>query len=494
MRLRPLAFAALLAGCGGSSSTPPPPPAPPSVLVLPHASYVIDTHFTVDVSVSGCDAVTNVQLADGPRLLGSADSPPSSPVTFDIGKTQVDYHSAGIAAHLQLVATATCKNGASAASQAVGMAFLPADTVFPGSFAVSPLVLDTSAAGLFACQGSSVARLDLNGNTLQTSGSGLGFNCTAHGYPVRAGPNEIYWVEPGAGVARIDPASGGGTLVTLSSTAWNAGRIYFPPNGANPAVFFDAAGQSMLWLDRSNGQVLASGLPLAGLLDGEPGMGSTGLLVPEEKSDLSGTTVDLQVERFSPATGASAGATILANTAVGSLGTANVPALNLSPSGTSAYFVAGDTHQDIWACDSDKPCTDRSQGGGLIFKVTLPNGPYAIAQPVGSSVVAAGPGLVQFLDTSGTRVGNPITPTGNLSVYGIYPGAGSQFYVSSGDAAGNNTLELVLLSAPGAEAARVTLNTGALGWDLDDSGRPYVLVNGKLARLLTPDQYAAARQ
>ena len=111
-RLLGLALSAALASaCGGGGSTPPPAPSPPAVSVLPHASPTIDTHFDVDVEVSGCDSVKGVTLSDGQTVLVQADNPLPR-TTFTIPASQVNYKADGLAASLDLLATAECANGA----------------------------------------------------------------------------------------------------------------------------------------------------------------------------------------------------------------------------------------------------------------------------------------------------------------------------------------------------------------------------------------------
>ena len=198
---------------------------------------------------------------------------------------------------------------------------------------------------------------------------------------------------------------------------------------------------------------------------------------------------------FSASRRATAAADVVATVNVDQLGLATVPVLNLSPDGDTAYFIAGDANTELWACASigSAPCYDRGVGGQLVFKTTLPGGPYAIAQPLGNHLVVASAQQVLFTNPNGTPQGTATLPTGGLSVLNIVPGQGDQFYVLDGDRNGN-LLEVVMLVGPGQEAARFHVDTGAIGVDYDQSYTPYLLVNGTLSKLLSPDQYWAARQ
>ena len=491
MRLRVAALFAvalpLAVGCGGKSS-PPPPPQPPAVTVIPHASPAIDTHFDVDVQVSGCDSVTDVTLLDGQVALAEATNP--GPTTsFTIQASQVSYKTDGVAAKLALLAKATCANGASSTSPAAGELFLPAQQVFTGTFGFSQLSLDPDGNGLITCANNQVVRLGTDAVVKQSSGAALGFNCTSGGYVARDGPSEIYWLEPGTGVARLDQ-----NLNVLGTYPFSPGTAFLVTDPTVPAVILGSDQNSFIFLNRTNGQGIAQG-NLQGTLDGQPGVSSAGISFPEESGDTSGSLIYLQVERFDTSGNPLAAPNVIATINVGTLGTANIPVMNLSPGGDIAYFIAGDTANELWACSSQvaAPCYDQSTGGGQLFKVDLPGGPYSIAQQLGNHLVIAGPTEVQFANLSGTPEGNPTLPTGGLHVLGIYPGTGDEYYVLDGDSSGN-VLEVVMLKAPGEEAARFYINTGAFGMDLDANLTPYMLAFGKLAKLLTPDDYWRGRQ
>ncbi|MBS2030895.1 MAG: hypothetical protein JST54_23530 [Deltaproteobacteria bacterium] len=489
-RIAPLAAVALLLlqACGGGKSSPPPPPAPPAVTVIPHASPAIDTHFDVDVQVSGCDSVTSVTLMDGQATIGQATNPGPT-TTFTIQPQQVNFKADGIAAKLALLAKATCANGASNTSPAAGELFLPAQQVFTGTFGFAQLSLDPDGNGLITCANNQVVRLGTDATVKQSSGSGLGFNCTSAGFAARNGASEIYWLQPATGVARLQQ-----NLDVLQTYPFSPGQAFLVTDPTAPAVILGSDQNSFLFLDRTTGAGIAQG-NLKGTLDGQPGFGSVGFSFPEQSGDTSGSLIYLQVERFDTSGNPLANPNVIATISVGTLGTANIPVLNLSPAGDIAYFIAGDNANELWACSSEvtSPCYDQSTGGGQLFKVDLPGGPFSIAQQLGSHIVVAGPGEVQFTNLSGTPQGNPTLPTGGLRVLGVYPGQGDQFYVLNGDNQGN-VLEVVMLDAPGEEAARFYINTGAFGMDLDANLTPYMLAFGKLSKLLTPDQYWSARQ
>jgi hypothetical protein len=482
-----LVAVALVCGCGGSPK-PVPVPSPPVVQVIPAASVVVDTQFVVDVQTSSCDALKSVELDDGTRPLARVDSPSGTRVSFTVSRTGLDYARDGIEAHLDLHATAVCNNGAQDTSHGVGMVFMPAAQSFPGTLPLSGLNLDASGRSVIGCVGTSVERLGVDGAVMQSTGTSLGFNCTASGYLLRGGADELYWIEPGQNVARMS-----GSLRVTPGAVYNesVGAAFLGPSGG-PAVFFTRDASGMFWIDRATGQRLTPRLSLGGSIAGSSALASGTLLVPESSQPLGTSKVNLQVERWNTSTATSSGIAVLANVPVGALGTANVPPLNLSPDGSRAYFIAGASFNELWACDSDKPCFDRAQGGGLIFKASVTAGVFTIGAEVGSSVIAAGPGGVQFFDSSGQAMGQPIAPSGGLQILSVLPGVGGGFYILGGDTVGN-LLEVILLAGPGVEAARFHVDTGAIGFDTDAAGAPYLLVNGHLAQLLSADQYRLAR-
>ncbi len=147
--------------------------------------------------------------------------------------------------------------------------------------------------------------------------------------------------------------------------------------------------------------------------------------------------------------------------------------------------------------DDDEDCrraeSEQSQGGGLVYFQQLSGGPYTAAIPSGASLIAVGPSAAQFVDlTHGVPTGAPVLPTGGLSILSVVPGPAGSPYLLSGDNSGN-VLEVIILDSPAHEAARYTLDTGGFGFDLDATGRAYVL-QGALSSLLLPSDYALARQ
>jgi 23S rRNA (cytidine1920-2'-O)/16S rRNA (cytidine1409-2'-O)-methyltransferase len=99
------------------------------------------------------------------------------------------------------------------------------------------------------------------------------------------------------------------------------------------------------------------------------------------------------------------------------------------------------------------------------------------------------PSALAFLEPGGVLVAlvKPQFEAGRAEV-----DRGGGFYILGGDTVGN-LLEVILLAGPGVEAARFHVDTGAIGFDTDAAGAPYLLVNGHLAQLLSADQYRLAR-
>ena len=483
MRARAWAAAlAALSACGGGAPSQPLPPTPPGVQVLPATPVVVGTEFSVDVQVTGCADLESVTLTEHQSgvVLGTLQNPgPRS--TFTVAREQVPYAKLGIAATLDLIATAKCANGTSGLSSGVDQVFMPADALFTGSFPFTGLALDRDGSGLVACAGGAVVDLGTDGSVRATTGSGFG--CTASGYAIHDG-STVFWLEPGLGVARLDaqlrPAGGPYSL--------SPGQLLLPDDPSAPAVLFDAPGAHALLIDRSTGAAPTQ-LTLGGTLDGSAGLGTVGLSIPEQATNLAGTGIELKVERFNLTTGNATGVVTVATVPVDQYGLADIPALNLSADGNRAYFVSGAGFNDLWVCPADADCGSSPSA----LHASLPGGPYLSAQPLGQNIVVLGPQAVLFTDASGVPVGAPITPSGGLRVLGVYPGKPGQFFMLDGND-GGQLLELVMFSAPGVEAARFAVAGTPFGADVDQAGVPYLLFAGKLARLLTPDQYLAAQQ
>jgi hypothetical protein len=248
----------------------------------------------------------------------------------------------------------------------------------------------------------------------------------------------------------------------------------------------------MLWVDRGTGQE-SGPIALHGVPNGAPALTLHGLAVPEQLKNFDGT-FQLQVEFFDVSTGGQAQLAVLAQLNATWLGVIDVPPMALSADGNQAYFVGGTAGNEVYACGSGLPCVESSQGGGLIYKVTLPGGPYVTAVPLGASLFVASSRAAQFLDLAhGQPQGDVFAPTGGLSFQTVFNGPGGGFYVLSGDTQGH-TLELVEMASAAAEGARYHVDTGGFGVDFDGQARPWVLTGGKLVQLFTPQQYLTSRR
>lgn len=487
-----LALAAATSGCGAEPQAEP-GPIPPTVQVLPLSSRQADVKLIVDVVVagSGCKTISKLSLLDHQQLLGTIENADARS-RFEVPRNSIDYRLRGIAAALDLHATVVCDDGRTADSQGVAVQFLPVDETFTGTFATTVFSLDPSGQALVSCIDGKVVRLSVDGTPLQSTGTQLGFSCTQGGGLQRGSARELYWQEPSGKVARLKD-----DLTVLSQPAFTTQELYLPPEGSGFAVLLgqDSLLSGMQWLDRTTGAPFtASTIPIDGIPNGTPALGATGLVLPLYLANPDGSR-SLATQRFNLATGRALGSpTVLATLPGGQFGTAQVPRIWLSRDGTRAFFVAGETGSEVRACASDRSCASTGVGGGQIWTRTLTRGPYTAAIPINGLLFIAGPQGAEFVDqASGSPIANSaFAPTGGLSILSVLPGAGTAIYVLCGTADGTVT-EVVLLAAPGQEAARFGALTGSIGFDLDGTNRPYLL-DQKLVRLLLPSDYFAARQ
>jgi hypothetical protein len=476
--------------CACSKPPPPPPPPQPTVQVFPAASNVLDTQVQVDVQVDQCTNVQSVTLFDHQVSLGSLSNA-GARTTFVLHSTDIDYKDDGMAAALDLHATAVCINGQQGNSASAGMIFMPAQTVFPGAFNQTSFSIDPDGGSLVVCQtqNGQVQRLDTSANALQSTNVELGFQCSRSGYLVRGNPGELYWVEPNTAAARLND-----DLSVVQNYAFPVSSLYLPPSNINIAVMTGSGSNasSMAWVDRTTG-IISPQIAVDGIINGTPAYAQTGVVVPVYSEDTS-NNFELGTETFNLTTEQKiADPVVLVTTPAGPLGTAIVPAMTLSSDGNRAYFVAGADSQQLYACASDRACTDPSQGGGLIFSRHLDVGPLTAAIPLGNYLLAIGPKVAQFVDLQdGVPQGSPLTPTGSLNFLTVLQGPGSSFYLLTGDSSGD-VLELIILASVNQEAGRYHLDTGGFGFDVDPSGHGYV-ANGRLARLLLPSEYLQVRQ
>lgn len=116
--------ASLSTACGGDPK-PPPTPDPPQVQVTVPEGTLASTSLKINVTVSGCDSVSNLSINDRDTPIKSFPYNGGT-ATLELMPADIPYRTAGLAASLSLRAEATCADGRKNTSQPQPATFLPA--------------------------------------------------------------------------------------------------------------------------------------------------------------------------------------------------------------------------------------------------------------------------------------------------------------------------------------------------------------------------------
>ena len=507
------------AACGGKGS-PPPPPSPPQVSLTVASSSIVDTQIGYTLQVTGCDAVSSVQILDKGTVVATATYA-GNPTQGALAASQVPFATDGIAASLSLTAKAVCADGRSNVSQAVAVTFFPVSQVIrnAGGTQVVPdqFYAEGSGAGVtfVGCSGqpngsTALVRVDATGAVVAAN-TGLPFPCSNSTWFTDknpADPNGTRWmVAPGVGIMAFGPSlqTEGFLLGAYSALAQG-------PDGDAVAWISQGGSPSNPQLTRvhyTNGQVLWAYQP-EGLLTGNPAITSGGaVIVPEFVNQLGmnqGTvTLDLLNYNYQTTPGCTTIPCLAALSAqyaltiisYGFLGTQPPIPTGFSANGTTVYFAyqTPSAQSNVIACST----TPAGSGGctGLDQRWTSPSlgGVVNSALPFsnGTRIAAVAAQRGWFLDASlGTVVnagGLAITPTGSLITTGVSFGQGSDVYLLNGSGAALPT-EIVAIDDPArGEVFRYDMPSGTLTVAVDDSGQPWMRVGNDLVKTWPLSQY-----
>src|SRR5438067_837762 len=106
--MRALIAAALFASCS-EMQPPPPPPDPPHVFVVAPESNVVGDRIVLNVNVTGCAAISQLQVLQGKTVIKTTTTnKASTQIEVIAGDVAAFYNSLGIAADLTLSAKAIC--------------------------------------------------------------------------------------------------------------------------------------------------------------------------------------------------------------------------------------------------------------------------------------------------------------------------------------------------------------------------------------------------
>lgn len=508
------------AGCSGDGSMMMVVKDPPRVFLTAPESTQIAPTLKVSVNVSGCEKVQGLEIYSGSRFVKIAENLTSLPVAFEILPAELGADFAmGIAAHLTLLAKATCKeDGRQNTSVPLGVVFFPvASVVGPVSGAGAALPDSFYAEGGVAgapttfvgCigggSGTALARVDTTGRVLKVNPTPLPFPCSIFSQisdrTVATGTRWLFENDVGAFSFDLDlnvlsvvkgnitafGVAHDGDALTWDRTATSGpalSRIAAKPTGASNVV----------WTGFVNGIMANS--PITDASKGS-------VLTLMWRSEIGSNQGTLVVQRLNYANGAALGENTLDTIAYGALDTPVIPASVFSPQGDIVYFSyqgSGSALQSgLLACPT---LSTGCSTGSKKWQSALFDGIITAALPYSNGSIIAAVSANQtrfFAASSGFPLStNGIKAQGSLQAQAVQPGVASDFYMLSGPKGGYPT-ELIAVDAPDkGEVYRLTIEGGqtplsALSMAIDEGGTPWLRVGPNQVKPLPLSQYRTAR-
>lgn len=502
--------ASVFAACGGEK--PAPTPDPPTVTLTVPQPNTAAPSLAVRVIVSGCDAVSRVDIYDRDTFLKSVDYTSGS-MDFELARNEIKYDR-GLAVSLSLNARATCSDGRTNSSQPQPATFLPVTKVIKDPDPNGQVVTD-----FFTAEGSGNTAAFIGcGNT--TTGSGTLYRvdstgvvrntlemqipCSASTVVTELNPtSNKRWVwTPGVGAIAVDS-----NFVVTGKTApsYKLQNLSVMSNGDalvsdGPSVSrlqHTAAGGTFQWTyqglwapvgpaKQKAEQVL---IPIVRVPQE-----STGLLV-----ELVVVTVDATKTGSIPAVSER---TILQFT--GAVEHPPLTAFNTDGSVIYISFPFNNNQSRVQACLTAQSGCEGSahKWDSQFFPVEIQGVfPYA----AGSRLAIVGLQRVWFLDSESGLVvnkgGTSVDASGQLQILQVQMGRAttSEFYILAGPASGSSGLptmpqEIVAVdSAEQGELFRYEVSS-SLSCSVDDSGRLWMRLGNNLVQALTLPEYRAVKK
>ncbi len=473
-------LSAALAACG--EPAPPPPPPPPEVRLLPVPPQQVGPQLTFKVEVSGCQQVAKVRVLDRELLLAeAAGTGPVTTLTAEAGK--VDYAKRGMSAQLSVLAEAECDDGRSARSGQSPITYLPAAELHPGPWPFETFWLDAGGTSVLGCD-RDVVRLDLT--RAEKGRYAPPLPCQA-GDSLQVGNGSIALLQPGRSAAVLEPS----LTEKLRIDQPGIRELLVPPEGLVHTSSFDG---SFFWLwafdpstraKKWDKQVERPAAPI--LIDS-----ANRVVYPTVKGSTPAGYSEVELHRFDRGDGRILGPISLGRIQWehGPLPTA--PLAAFSPDGTTAYLSDQERPESaVRACDISA-AQDCVSGGGLKWQSKrLPGGVTTVLR-YSKGLVALGPSVAYFLNAeTGAVIGEAIHPTDPVVFAQASSGADGSLYLL-GQLPGEARLkEQLVFDAPAHVAARLLVHGAGFTFDVDPSGRAWMLTD-ELVKLWSASEYAAA--
>ncbi|MFB1481519.1 hypothetical protein [Corallococcus sp. RDP092CA] len=497
--------ASVFAACGGEK--PAPILDPPTVTLTVPQPNTAAPSLTVRVIVSGCDAVSRVDIYDRDTFLKTVPYTSGS-MDFELALNEIKYDR-GLAVGLSLNARATCADGRTNVSQPQAATFLPVAKVIKDPDPNGQVVTD-----YFIAEGSG-ANVAFIGCGNPTTGSGTLYrvdsegvvrNSVALGIPCSAetvitsinSQSGKRWVwTPGEGAVAVDSNFGisGRTsptyfLVNLSVMA--NGDALVRDRYTVSRLKHTNAGGTFQWTYK--GAVLG---PISPPL--EKGQQ---VLVPYV-AQLEFSTVPQIIVAYLDANGTSQELQPVQEKKIlaynGELD--EPPVTAFSPDGSTLYvaFLLANNQSRVQACSTDQ---EGCEGAAFKWSSTTFPVPMNFLLPfaAGSRLAAIGTQRVWFLDASNGLVtnkgGTSVDASGQLRIAQVQLGhaTSKEFYLlNAPNVAGALPQEIVAVdSAEQGELFRYEVSS-SLSCSVDDSGRLWMRVGNNLVQALTLPEYRAVK-
>lgn len=521
-----------LASCEPGQPSTPPVKQPPLVTLTVPEPNVVGAALRLQLSVTGCEAVSKLEVYDGTDLLKTVGYT-GEPTPVELSAQELRY-TRGVPARPSLMAKATCSDGREGSSQSQPAVFLPVAFVQEPLNANGQVVTDFFVAdgrgdsvafigcGVDGTGRSRLYRVNARGEVLIDKA--MPFPCTPWTAITERHPTTgKRWIwTPNQGAAAFDQQlefsgrtsdqNNGVDLLVVGpdgdAVIWDERRDATPSNmqrlGHNTPfeVKWKLEGTSTNAATRMYGIVLAEPrvrnnaqmvVPMWGLVTGEP---LARVLVGELDYVRGLWTNIYQIEdrptqvNFLPMPG---------------------PAVAFDPTG-NLLFVArrvGNVHYVAACAATSSDYNGRCENVNNVrnqrwITVDLPD-PILLLLPYagGSRLAAIGQRRTWFINALDGQILNknsrPLETSGTLVNAQAYPGRGSDFYLLTAPPAtsANRPYPVELLATDAAEQGELIRyeagGGGSLAAALDDEGRLWMRVGRRLVRPLPLSEYRAAR-
>jgi hypothetical protein len=452
--------------CTGDSCNTP---NPPQVFIVAQSENVVGRSFTVQVNVSGCTRVTQLDIQQGTATIKTVPYRGANTMVEVLpGEINRFFGSLGIAADLTIRAHAVCDDNREGASPPVGIRFFPVESVLSPTAAQGIVMPDTFVAegGVANTPVSFIGCANVNGSLglVRVNQSGdvtavnpsppFGCDYLASITDKVAATGQRWLFEADKGGFAFTSHAGFPDDLTITGGVLGDSLEVFAVGPEGDAIAWDsmqAAGEPALSRIRASAQISGPGTgnpntvwlsDTPGIVNGTPVVDpSTGnLLVPSWRVGVGSTSGDQTIQCVNYASGGlPIGELRVITQTFAALDPMNPPGAGFSPDGRTIYVVSpvqgAPSQSMVFACGTQcgggNGCAQRWRSSPLSDVVM-----YVIPFAGGTRIAAISTNKVWFLDNNSGAVlnpsGNPTGVSGQLTVSGAQVGLGTDFYLLAG--------------------------------------------------------------